>query len=419
MAQYVDLDQLEGMYKEVYGDKIESLIPDNSIVQKLFKFKESKKLGDSYHQPVRLSRSHGVTLNTDGSAFSLNDHIAMTMKDATVTGAEIILREAISYKALASAGDSKQSFDSATRVLFKGMMEDVSQVLEVQLLYGSAADGIGVAASSSNVNSTSTVLTIATADYADGIWAGAEGMKIDLYASDDDSKLTANAAAVVSAVDIDARTVTITGNSTDIAAIDTELGGGSAYIHLYDTKGKEMAGLDKIVTNTGSLFGISAASYNLWKGSSYSAGSAALNRAKVMSAINKAVVRGLKSDAVLLCNPKTFANLVDDEADLVRYTGSSKEAMNGFESLKFRAQNGICEVLPSNNIKEGEAFILPKKKVIRVGAQDISFNTPGSSEKVFFNLESKAGVEVRCYTDQAIFCEAPAQCVKITGIVNS
>lgn len=421
MAQYLTTTQLDGLFKEVYSDSIKSLLPDNAVLQKIIPFRESEKLGDSYHQPVRLTHSHGVTYNNDGSAFLLNDHVALTMKDANLTGSEMILREAISYKALAaSQGGNKKAFASAVQPTLESMTESIAQRLEMALLYGESDTGIGEADTSSNTNSTTTVLTIKTAEWADGIWSGSEGMKIDIYKSSDDSKLTANAEAVVSSVDLDARTVTITGNATDIAAIDTHLGSGDAYIHPYGAKGAQMSGLDKIITNTGSLFGIDAGTYNLWKGSTYSAGSAALSRTKVNAAISKAVVRGLKTDAVMIVNPKGFADLVDGESSLVRYEGpSDKEGMNGFEKLKFRAQNGIVEVMPSNNVKEGEAFIFPKKKVKRVGASDVDFKTPGNGERVFFNLESRAGVELRCYTDQAVFVECPAQCVKITGIVNS
>lgn len=421
MAQYISPSELDGLFKEVYGDSVEQLVPDNAVLIKRIKFREAEKIGDSFHQPVVLSHSHGVTYAAaNAGAYSLNDHVALTVKDASVQGSQMTLREAIGYDSLSKAkGGNKKAFQGATELVLATMAESISKRLEIAMLYGQSATGIGEASSSSNTNSTTTVVTMKTAEWADGIWSGMENAKLDAYDSDDDSHVNTNAPLVVSSVDLDARTITLTGNSTDIAALDTDLAAGDAYFHFYGAKGAEMAGLDKIITNTGSLFGIDAGSFNLWKGSSYGAGSAALTMAKVFSAVSKAVVRGLNQDAVLLVNPKTFSNLMDDQADLTRYSGGSREAKNGFQTIKFMAQNGVVEVVPHNMVKEGEAFLIPEKKVRRIGASEVTFKRPGLEDRIFFDLPDRNGVELRCYADQAIFIECPAQAVKITAITNS
>jgi hypothetical protein len=74
--------------------------------------------------------------------------------------------------------------------------------------------------------------------------------------------------------------------------------------------------------------------------------------------------------------------------------------------------------VPHSCVKGGEAFILPLKKWKRVGAQEVSFQTPGRSEEIFLQLASNNGFEIRSYSDQAVFCSSPAKCVKVTGIVN-
>lgn len=181
-----------------------------------------------------------------------------------------------------------------------------------------------------------------------------------------------------------------------------------------------MAGVDKILTNTGSLFGINAATYGLWKSSSYAAGGAALTMAKVLSAVGKAVNRGLNEDVMVLVNPITWQNLNSDQAALRSYDNPhSKDSKNGFESITFHGQNGKIEVVSHPCVKEGEGFILPIKKVKRIGSSDITFKTPGREDELFLQLPSNAGVELRLYTNQAIFIESPARCVKITGITNS
>jgi hypothetical protein len=70
-------------------------------------------------------------------------------------------------------------------------------------------------------------------------------------------------------------------------------------------------------------------------------------------------------------------------------------------------------------VKEGEGFIFPKKRLKRVGAADLSFKTPGRADEIFLHLPDKNAYELRIYGNQALFCEAPAKCVKLTGITNS
>jgi hypothetical protein len=72
-----------------------------------------------------------------------------------------------------------------------------------------------------------------------------------------------------------------------------------------------------------------------------------------------------------------------------------------------------------NIIKQGEAFVLPMKRIKRLGAQDVSFKTPGREDEIFLHLPDNAGFELRNYTDQQIFIETPARTVKITTIVNA
>jgi hypothetical protein len=73
-----------------------------------------------------------------------------------------------------------------------------------------------------------------------------------------------------------------------------------------------------------------------------------------------------------------------------------------------------------NIVKEGDCFIFPVSKVLRIGARELSLNDPTRpADEIFFTIPGKAGVGLRAYTNQAVFLEAPAQAVYISGIVNS
>ena len=47
---------LNGLFKEIYADKIENLIPDGVKLLKLVPYIEAaKEIGNLYHQPVRCA----------------------------------------------------------------------------------------------------------------------------------------------------------------------------------------------------------------------------------------------------------------------------------------------------------------------------------------------------------------------------
>lgn len=414
MASVNTTATLSGLFKEVYGDDITKLLPEVAKLQKRVPFKEQEKIGKKFVQPVVLAREHGVTYAAAGDgAFALNTPIAMQMGQAEIDGAQLLLASRLDYESAAKAASNKKAFANATQHLIETMMESAAHRVEVSMLYGQS--GIGKQSTESG-SGTDRVYTLQTASFAAGIWSGAENAELDFY--NGSTKLNTNASVVVTAVDLDARTITVTGNASDLTAIDAAT---LPDIYFKGSYGKEMVGIDKILTNSTTLFNINAATYGMWKSSTYSAGSAALTMAKVLQAVGKAVSRGLNEDVTVLVNPITWGNLNSDQAALRSFdqSYSSKESKNGSEAIVYHGQNGKIEIVSHPCVKEGEAFVVPMKKMKRIGAQELSFKSPGSDEQLFRQLDSSAGVELRLYGNQAIFIETPARCVKITGITNS
>lgn len=426
MAQYTDPAQLDGLFKEAYGDSVENLVPECSLIQKAVKFVSAdKETGNKYNQPVSLSQEHGITYAAPAAgAFSLNESIAMTMQNAEIQGSQLLLRSALSYDAAAKASNGKKAFMKATELLFENMVESMSKRLELSLLYGQSLTGIGQPSSATNINTTSTTLAITAATWATGIWAGLENATIDLYNDTDGSptKINTTGALVVTSVNLDAKTVVVTGAAADITAIDALTYSGDEALYFEGAQANEMAGIDKIITNTGTLFGIDAGTYNLWKGNTYAAGGADLTIGKILKGMAQAVGRGLDEQVKVFVSPVTWENLNDDLAALRSFDHSYKKSMaeQGNEAITYYGQSGKIEVHSHLFMKEGEAFAFPVSKARRIGAQDISFKTPGGrNDEIFRHLENRAGYEVRSYTDQAILFEKPAAAIKFTGIVNS
>lgn len=237
----------------------------------------------------------------------------------------------------AALGGSK-AFMDATKFLVANMLRSMAKKLEIEMLYGQV--GYGVVASTS----TNTI-TITTAEWAPGIWAGAEGMPVEIR---DTSGATSRGEATVTAVDMDARTVTV--NALPVGTVATDvLWHKGAY-------GNEFPGIHKILSTTsGSLFNINVGSYNLWKGNSFSAGSAALSFTKLNLAASRAVEKGLDGKLLALCNPRAWANMLSDQAALRMYdqSYSTTELKQGAQSIRFYSQNGEIEIEPSIYVKEG------------------------------------------------------------------
>jgi len=401
------LSTLNGLFKETYADKLKELIPDGVKLLNRIKFmSKDKQPGNLFHQPVILGMEHGVTFaSSDDDAFNLNAPVAGVIKDAQVKGNPIVMRSVLGYtSASRSAQGGKQAFMDASKFLVANMLRSMAKKLEIEMLYGQ--DGYGDVASIA----TNTI-TITTAEFAAGIWAGAEGMPIEIY---DAAGSTKRGEAVVSAVDLDARTVTVDSAPAGVVATDV--------IYHKGAKGNEFAGIHKILTiSTGTLFNIDVTAYNLFRGNESTAGSAALSFAKIQTATTKAIEKGLEGKLLCLVNPKAWANMLTDQAALRRYDASySKDNHSvGARSLTFYSQNGEIEIEPSIYIKEGYAYLLSMEDWSRVGSTDMTFRRPGQGDEFFRDLENAAGYELRLYSDQALFCCAPGRNTLIKDIVNT
>lgn len=424
MGINTDVGQLNGMFKEVYASNVENLIPDVAIIQKTIPFNEREKIGQAYHQPVKLTASQGMTYaSADSGAFALNAPVALTTKDAIVKGSQMVLRDRMSYDAAAkSSHGSTKSFIESTRYLVDSMMETSAKRVEIALLYGGS--GLGNVATSANASATSTVLSFAVPEWAIGIWSGLENTVINMYTSDTTLVSSgADANFTVDTMDVDARTVTVTGSAAGITALDIAVGanGGDVNVYFLGSFGNEMSGLNKIITNTGTLFNIDAAAYNLWRGNVHSV-TGALALSDIYSAVSKAVGRGLAEDVVCYVSPDTWKDLNNDLAATRSFDSSYKSSKgeNGFNEIVYYGANGKISIVSHTCVKAGDAFVLPPKRLKRVGASDIRFQPYGGSneDQFFLQLPDNAGYEIRNYTDQAVFAECPAKMVKITGFTN-
>lgn len=396
---------LNGLFKQVYADKLEDLIPDGVKLMNLIKFNSKDKTGDKYNQPIILGMEHGVTFaGSDEDGFTLNAAVAGTIKNAEVRGNALVLRSVIGYKAISTSTSSEAAFKEATKYLVANMLRSITKKLEIELLYGQKGYATISAVST-------TRLTITTAEWAPGIWAGAEGMPIDIR----DTSGVTRGDFVVASVDFANKYVNLTTSAAAASVVATDV------IFHKGAYGKEFIGIHAILEKTsGTLFNIDTATYALFRGNTHST-SGALSFDDLNKAIAKAVEKGLDTKVICMVNPRTWSDLLTEQAALRKYDSSysSSKFEQGAKGLLFHSQNGEIEIIPSIYVKEGYAYLLEPSSWVRVGSQEVSFKRPGFGDDFFKELNDAAGFELRCYCDQALFTSKPSHNVLITGIVNS
>jgi hypothetical protein len=321
---------------------------------------------------------------------------------------------------------SGAAFMSATKLMTKRMIDSMSKRVELAALYGGVGLGKTSTTGNSNTDTTTSVVSFTAATWSDGIWAGSVNSTVQFYKVSDATLISSGADSIfsITAVDPTLRTLTLTGTTTGTTALKAATVDSPIALNIYfnGAKGAEMTGIDAILTNTGILFNINAATYDLWKSNTVDNGAGKLTFLALQNAVAVAVGRGLDSEVDVLVNPKVWANLVTSQSGARRLDSSYKksEMTNGAEKLTFYSQNGTMNIVPSLYVKQGDCFILPFEHMVRIGSQDIEFMSQGIGGDEFFQyVPGYNAYELRLWTNQQIFLELPARAVKIYNIALS
>jgi hypothetical protein len=408
---------MNGMFKEFYADKMSNLLPDGVRFLKDIAFSERNKLGKSYNVPVLLQMEHGVSfLGSDDEVLDLEEAVAAATRNASVKGSVVVLRSKISITALSRAANGdKASFIEGTKYVVENMVQSIAKKLEILMVYGGS--GLGTIAADATIDTTGVVVTIPVAEFAPGIWAGAKGLKLDAFNAAGSTRKTTNGNYLeVVAVDLEARQLTLKCVSGTIALLATDV--------LWFFKAKtvsalyEFKGIHHILDYSGTdLFGIDNTQFELFKAPEYNS-AGALSLTKINEAISLAIAKGLDGDVTVYCSNATWDAMMT-QMDALRSFDSSydeKKGMRGHKAIEFYSKNGMIRVVPSIHVKNGYAYILNLDCWERVGSSDVSFKIPGRGDEFFETLENSQAVQLRAFSDFAVFCHKPGQNVLVRGI---
>ena len=404
---------LDTAFKYIQENKLKYLNSNSAIVQKLAPMKDADIVGRKFLLPVALTFELGITYG-DGTVYALNDSIAAVYEEIDVDPTPVSLRTRVSLSAANrwKAGSSKSVINNVA-IRAGQMKKSLEKFAEISILHGRT--GVGIVGGVSDSSGTNTV-TLTDATWASGIWAGMIGCKLDAYDTDNTTQQNSNATYVLASADFDNKAITITGNTTDTADL-----AATDIMYFRGANGAEMFGLKYQLDTSGTVFGISSSTYDLWKANEHAVGGA-LTMAQILKGQAKAVGKGgLDEDVCILVSPVTFESLNDDLAALRSEDSSykSEKGEQGHQALTYHGQAGKIEVISHPYMMEGDSFSFPKSCLRRVGASDIDFMK--DDEGGYFrslDITGFAGYQCSGYFEFQVVLTEPAKCVLYTGIVN-
>jgi hypothetical protein len=415
---------LRSLLKRRYAPLVNPVAPEKSIA-KAYAFETKLKTGEDYRFPLRFGLEQGFTRNADHTAATMNSAVDAVREVASLQGSEIAGTAQFSYGDMstlaATKGDSDEAYDQAVGTKIMDLADGAAQHLDMDLLYGCGTSGlanIGVVNAVAVAAAAGVVtVNITRATFIPGFWIDAANAQLDFYTAGGALVNTTGAMTVTGVSESQCR-VTVTGAVADAAAI-----AATNVIHFRGARTKSMVGIQAILENTTTLFGINAATYPQWRAVNYAVGGA-LSFDKVMEGLARLADHNLDGGVDLWVTNAGWTDLMTDEAALRRHLGSegNGKVKTGYGELEFHGPgNNIVTIKTYRYLKQGLAIALPKSGVHRIGSNDISFALPGSKGNEFFyqELPTQLGASIRVYTDQAIVLDEPFKACLFTGVQSA
>lgn len=401
-----------------YGPSIINPNPSEGTIAELIPFQSKQyRPGEGYFVDVVLAHEQGVTRAVDHAINTLNSAIDSIEKQANLEGSEIHLRGRLSYGMIAKLESG--IYGGGVESKMASLMTSGENHREADLLYGPGTSGLASLGTINTIVSggagASVVVTLTQATWAGGMWPQFLNAEFDAYSAGG-AQSNATTALILTAVSSSNCRLTFTKTAGDTLS-------AGDLLFFRGARVKSCVGLQGIAENTGSLFGISASQYAQWKSVSYAVGGA-LSFDKVIEGASQLSENGLEDGLTLLVGHRAWADLMNDEASLRRYTDGkyTRKAAPGFEDLEFHSSCGVLRVRKHRFLKQGIALGVPTQDCERVGSTDLTFGLPGAkgSNEIFSTeISDASGREIRLYSDQGVFCHKPWHMIEFTGITST
>ncbi len=243
----VDINAVNGNLKTIFAG-YENAIPKEYVIMREFPFDSSHMVGDEYQHGVELTRPHGFTTAASGVFPALNQPVSRTALKAKLQPYQMYLRERITYDVLSRAQTSEQAAKNELGATIESMRD--AQIFRQEVLGFYGQSGLAAIGTVTVDNAS-----ITSATWGAGMWAGNEGMPLDVR---DSTGATLYGTVHITFVDFDNLTLNFEAGEGALLVAGRTLWfqGGSTTA--------ELVGIKKIIGNTGTMYNISASTYGLW-----------------------------------------------------------------------------------------------------------------------------------------------------------
>lgn len=422
-----------GILKTVYGKDVVSALPENELISKLIKYGKFQKIGANFTAAVNLSYGHSVTAcGSNDQIVSLGVPVNTPIQNATAASYVFIYRDMISDTLMNRASsEGPEAFGSAMTIAMERANKSFTKILEEQCNYGQK--GIGQFVAATAVLAVSQI-QISYPEFAPAIWIASKDMPIDIYDTNNTFVLSTTVTAFA---DLTTRKLTL-------ASVAGLVDGTTYNIYRKDFFGKEAPGLQAILDNATSLFGIpSTGVYDLWTPNLYnvsSGGSAPLVFSKVAKGVATYRPKGLGKDLTLVVAEDTYIDAIPDYNSLTETTaspgprsarvfmGSDEVAklMHGTSELKYKINTTSVSIESSPYQKNGYAPLIEADSFNRIGSfeddfqiKEFGMSQMGNQPLYFRVLDNMNAYEFRLGSDSAMFTAERNHSMLFTGIVNA
>ena len=434
---------LDKMLKEQYLSKgLADVRPDFTVLMSTVPFVGgSEKAGSELVWPVVTSREHGFTaLGQLGASVDLRGATKARTAQAKVVSYPFMGRTQIDNVSISRAKQGPQAFVNALEYKISNLQDSFVILNEQELLYGQSGLGKVAAGTSLKIADNQADLATATAEasvtpvegkwvqitldegeFADHVWIGCEDMELENGASG--VKLRVNS------YDIDTRVLVCVAlpASGEEPGTSGALAAGNLLVRR-GFSGKVGPGLQTLFSQTsGPLLNIEQSTNPLWKVAQYNA-DGVLSFEKVAESVAKAVGRGLAEKLTLHVHPRVFASMMPDfntiktgasnfKSRIFTTSSEVKKLEHGVYGITFIVGSVEVVLVANPFIKVGHAFGVADGELMRCGSSDITYKIPGEEdEKYFHRLPDIAGLELRVFSDQALFSVTLNKHLHISGI---
>jgi hypothetical protein len=435
---------LIAMFTQRYGAFIDPLPEEDSLARFATWVPPQSRLGNQYNFPLQGSLEHGQTADVSGNVFNYNVDVPMTLVNAQLDGFDWGMTARIPYSDMLRArngvnqngGGGAGSYFAPLDMKVKGLMRSSTLYRELWLAYGpgtgsTIASDIGQLATSGftvsggpNWNSATTVVKLKTASWIPGMWNLMKNAKLEVLNAAG-TALVGSAGQFIQISGVPSATLTNVAINSATTTITAAIAAQQRLLP-FGWYQKCCIGLEGILNNTGTLFGIDAAQYNFWRALQYgSVGK--LSRTIILGVCSQLFPNGLDQGATLFVSSAQFADLAEET--MVLGSGATQNAATTYgsgETTKRIGTNKIVYVAPTGEVtvqlykfmKQGEAFLFGNGLVKRGGASDVTFKGDGN-QYFLSEISGASGYEIRCISNQAVFIETPYQCCIFTGITST